>query len=93
MTKTLRQAALQAYVGLASMFLPIENQMGLIADIEADSVVGHALGCVTCELFYRFGMYLAPLTAVITTAKHCKLEYRTGAEIMMSTEPEISTIK
>ena len=45
MTKTLGSAALQLYAGVASMFFPIlaENQPGLIADLEGDPFVGHAL--------------------------------------------------
>lgn len=44
MTKMLRQAVLQLYTGLASMFLPIlaENQRARVADLEAGPFVGHA---------------------------------------------------
>ena len=74
MTKTLRSAALQLYAGVASMFLliPAENEPGLIADLEGDPFVGHALSSATCELYHRYGMFLAPLTAVLTTMKHCQ---------------------
>ena len=51
MTKTLGSAALQLYGGrVVSMFFPIpaENQPGLIADLEGDPFVGHALSSVTC---------------------------------------------
>lgn len=74
MTKTLGQAALQLYTGMASMFLPIppENRQALVADLEADPFVGHALGSATCELYHRYGMYLAPLTTALTTAKYCR---------------------
>ena len=76
MTKTLGQAALQLYTGLASVLLPIppENQPKLAADLEADPFVGHALSSASCELYHRYGMYLAPLTAALTTAKHCRFE-------------------
>ena len=47
MTKTLGSAALQLYAGIAAMFLPIENQPGLIADLEGDPFVGHALSSAT----------------------------------------------
>ncbi|MCG8045002.1 MAG: hypothetical protein JAY66_04865 [Candidatus Thiodiazotropha taylori] len=47
MTKTLGSTALQLYAGLASMFLPIENQPGLIADLEGDPFVGQALSSAT----------------------------------------------
>ena len=70
MTKTLGSAALHLYAGVAAMFLPIENQPGLIADLEGDPFVGHALSNATCELYHRYGMFLAPLTAALTTLKH-----------------------
>ena len=73
MTKTLGSAALQLYAGVVSLFLvtPAENQPGLIADFEGDPCVGHALSSATCELYHRYGMFLAPLTAALTTIKHC----------------------
>ena len=45
MTKTLGSAALQLYAEVGSMFLPIpaENQPGLIADLEGNPFVGHAV--------------------------------------------------
>lgn len=76
MTKTLGQSALQLYSGLVSMFLPIppENRPALIHDLETDPFVGHALGSATCELYHRYGMFLAPLTAALTTVKYCQFE-------------------
>ena len=68
MTKTL----LQIYAGTVAMFLPIENLPGLIADFEGDPFVGHVLSSATCELYHRYGMFLAPLTAALTTLKHCQ---------------------
>ena len=83
MTKTLGSAALQLYAGVVSMFLPIsaENQPGLIADLEGDPFVGHALSSATCELYHRYGMFLAPLTAALTTIKHCQFGHRCPAVI------------
>ena len=83
MTKTLRSAALQLYVGLVSMFLPIpaENQPGLLADLEGEPFVGHALRGATCKLYHRYGMFLAPLTAALTTIKHCQFGHRCPAVI------------
>ena len=51
------------------MFLQIENQPGLIADLEGDLFVGHALSNATCKLYHRYAMFLAPLTAGL---KHCQ---------------------
>ena len=42
---------------------------------ESDPFVGHALSCATCELYHRYGMFLAPLTAALTTLKHCQFGY------------------
>ena len=83
MKKTLWSAALQLYAGMVSLFLPIpaENQPGLIADLEDDPFVGHALSSATCELYHRYGMFLAPLTAALTTIKHCQFGHRCPAVI------------
>ena len=77
MTKTLGQAALQVYSGLDSTFLPIppENRPKLVADLEADLFVEHPLCSATCELYHHYGMYLAPLTAALTTAKYCQYRH------------------
>lgn len=74
MTKTLGRAALQLYTAAASMFLPIppENRQPLMADLESDPFVGHALNSTACELYYRYGKFLAPITAALTTAKYCQ---------------------
>ena len=83
MTKTLGFAALKLYAGVVSMFLPIpfENQPVLITDLESDPFVGHALSSATCELYHRYGMFLAPLTAALTTIKHCQFGHRCPAFI------------
>ena len=74
MTKTLGRAALQLYTAAASMFLPIppENREPLMADLESDPFVGHALNSTACELYYRYGKLLAPITAALTTARYCQ---------------------
>lgn len=78
MTKTLGRAALQLYTTAASMFLPIspENRQLLMADLESDPFVGHALNGTACELYYRYGKFLAPITAALTTAKYCQFGHQ-----------------
>lgn len=73
MTQTLGKAALRFYSVVASTVLPIppENKPKLVADLEADPFVDHALLRASCDLYHRFGMYLAPLTMALTTAKYC----------------------
>ena len=76
MTKTLGSSMLQMYALAAGTVLPIppESQAGLVEDLESDPFLGHALTTVCCKLYHRYGMYLAPLTVVLTTAKHCRFE-------------------
>ena len=76
MTKTLGSAALLLYAVVASMLFPIENQSALVAELEADPFVGHAPSCATCELYHRYGIFLAPLTAAPTTVKHCQFGHQ-----------------
>ena len=51
---------------------PTRKPPKLVADLEADPFVGHAMSHVTCELYHRYGMFLAPLTAALSTAKYCQ---------------------
>ena len=83
MTKTLGSAAFQLYAGVVPMFHPIpaENLPGLIADLEGDPIVRYALSSANCELYYHYGMFLAPLTAVLTTIKHFQFGHRCPAVI------------
>ena len=78
MTKTLGEAPLKLYAKAAGMFLPIptKNQPALVADLEADSFVGQSLSSAACELYHHYGMLLAPVTTVMTTAKHCQFEHQ-----------------
>ena len=46
------------------------NPPKLLEDLEEDPFINHALTSISCELCYKYGMYLAPLTAMLTTAKH-----------------------
>ena len=74
MTRTLGAAALQLYTSVASMLLPIppEEQPELLSELESDPFIEHVVSGATCELYHRFGMYLAPVTAALTTLRHCR---------------------
>ena len=78
MTKTLGSAALHFMRGWYLCFSRsrLKTQPGLIADLEGEPFVGYALSSATCELYHRYGMFLAPLTAALTTIKHCQLGHR-----------------
>jgi len=55
MTKTLGAAGLQLYISVASSLLPIprEEQPKLLAELESDPFVEHAVSSATCELYHR----------------------------------------
>ncbi|CAC5410531.1 unnamed protein product [Mytilus coruscus] len=42
----------------------------LIQDLKEDPFLNHGLTNICCELYYKYGMYLAPFTAMLTTARH-----------------------
>ena len=50
--------------------LRITNQDALSEDLENDPFLNSALQRFTCELFYRFSSFLAPLSIGIMTSRH-----------------------
>ena len=78
MTKTLGKAALQLYTTMATMFLPLppENRQPLMEDLESDLIVDRVLNRTACELYYRYGNLLAPITVALTTAQYCQFGHR-----------------
>ena len=48
----------------------ITNQEALSEDLENDPFLNSALQRFTCELYYRFGSFLAPLSVGIITSRH-----------------------
>ena len=73
MSKSMGSVLLHMYASMASMLLPLppSRQLQLVADLEQDPFVSSALQTACRELYYRYGIYLAPLTTALTTAKHC----------------------
>ena len=56
--------------------LGIINQDALSEDLENDPFLNSALQRFTCELYYRFGSFLAPLSVGIITSRHYLLSER-----------------
>ena len=50
--------------------LGISNQDALNEDLENDPFLNSALQRFTCELYYRFGSFLAPLSVGLITNRH-----------------------
>lgn len=74
MTKTLGNSFINLYVMGVSKYFNVVNPPKLIQDLEEDPFINHALTSTCCELYYRYGMYLAPFTAMLTTTRHIDLD-------------------
>ena len=62
MVKSLGCLIINMYSMEACAVLGITNQEALSEDLEKDPFLNSALQRFTCELYYRFGLFLAPLT-------------------------------
>ena len=70
MVKSLGKSIINMYSMGACSALGIRNQEALSEDLENDSFLNSALQRFTCELCYRFGLLLAPLSVGIITSRH-----------------------
>ena len=70
MVKSLGCSIINMYLMGACAALGITNQDALSEDLENDSFLNSALQRFTCEMYYRFGSFLAPLSVGIITSRH-----------------------
>ena len=72
MTKTLGNSFISLYLMGVSRYFNVVNPPKLIEDLEEDPFINQALTSVCCELYYmyKYRVYLAPFTAMLTTARH-----------------------
>ena len=70
MVKSLGCLIINMYSMGACAALGITNQDTLSEDLEKDPFLNSALQRATCELYYRFGSFLAPLSTGIITSRH-----------------------
>ena len=64
----------------ACSVLGITNQEALSEDLENDPFLNSALQRFTCELYYRFGSFLAPLSVGIIMSRHYLSECNKNGE-------------
>ena len=64
----------------ACAVLGISNQDALSEDLENDPFLNSALKRFTCELYNRFGSFLAPLSVEIITSRHYLSECNKNGE-------------
>ena len=70
LVKSLGHSIIYVYSMGASSALGITNQEALSKDLENDPFLNSALQRFTCELYYKFGSFLAPLSIGIITSRH-----------------------
>ena len=70
MVKSLGKSIINMYSMGACAALGISNQDVLSEDLEHDPFLNSALQRFTCELYYRFDSFLAPLSIGLITSRH-----------------------
>ena len=80
MVKLLGHSIINMYFMGACSVLGITNQEALSEDLENDPFLNSALQRFTCELYYRFGSFLAPLSVGIITSRHYLSERNKNGE-------------
>ena len=70
MTKSLGKSVINLYSNVACSVLGVGNHQDLSNDLECDPFLNTAMQRFTCDLYYRFGAFLAPVSVGIITGKH-----------------------
>ena len=70
MTKSLGKSVINIYSNIACSVLGVGSQQELSTDLECDPFRNTAMQRFTCDLYYRFGTLLAPISVGIITGKH-----------------------
>ena len=78
--KSLGCSIINMYSMGACAVLGITNQDALSEDFENDPFLNSALQRFTCELYYRFGSFLAPLSIGIIMSRHYLSECNKNGE-------------
>ena len=79
MTKTLGNSFVNLYVLGVSKYFNVIDPPKLIKDLEEDPFIDNALNRGCCELYYKLGMFIAPFSGILTTAKNIDFS-NTGKE-------------
>ena len=70
MIRSLGKSIINLYSNLACSVLGVGNQQDLSTDLECDTFLNTAMQRFTCDLYYRFGTLLVPVSVGIITGKH-----------------------
>ena len=80
MVKSLGKSIINMYSMGACAALGISNQDALSEDLENDPFLNSALQRFTCELYYRFGSFLAPLSVGLIMSRHLSEKNKNGEQ-------------
>ena len=80
MVKSLGHLIINMYSMRACAASGISNQDALSEDLENDPFLNSALQRNTCELYYRFSSFLAPLSVGIIKSRHYLYEHNKNGE-------------
>ena len=80
MVRLLGRSIINVYSMGACAVLGISDQDALSGDLENDPFLNSALQRATCELYHRFGSFLAPLSVGIITSRHYLYERNKNGE-------------
>ena len=69
MAESLGKSIINMYSMEACAVLGIRNQDALSEDLESDPFLKSALQRFTCELYYKFGLFLVPLSVGLITSR------------------------
>ena len=75
MTKSLGKSVINLYSNIACSALGVGNQQDLSNDLECEPFLNTALQRFTCDLYYRSGALIAPISVSIITGKHYRKNY------------------
>ena len=94
MVKSLGHSIINMYSLGACAALGITNQDALSEDLENDPFLNSALQRFTCELYYRFGLFLAPLSVGLITSRHYLSEHnKNGGTSGMEDEQKLFNLE
>ena len=88
MVKSLGKSIINMYSMGDCAALGISNQDALSEDLENDPFLNFVLQRFTCEFYYRFGSFLAPLSVRIITSRHYLSERNKNGERTSETEDQ-----
>ena len=80
MVKSLGRSIINMYSVGACSVLGISDKNALTEDLENDPFLNAALQRFTCELYYKFGSFLAPLSIGLITSKYYLCKYNINGE-------------